>query len=101
MLFRTHHSASVTAAPCNVSIFIIIDDQIAGGYIHTGIGECSRETSSLSRLLEHVLYRNYSYMIGAGVPVAARYATKYQVTYEIVGYQPTPCEARVDEQAGS
>ena len=26
------------------------------------------------------------YMIGAGVPVAARYATKYQVTYEIVGY---------------
>ena len=87
MLSRTHHSASGTAAaPCDVSIFIIID-QIAGGYRYMYL---AGETSCQGCL------DRYSH-VGAGC--SCRYATKYQVTYKIVGYIPTsPCVERVDRQ---
>ena len=82
VLFRRHHSS--TAALCDIFIFINIDEQKSR--VDTCMYLASLErTSSLSRLLIHVglhvmLWHMYTYWCYQFV----RYATKYQVTYEIV-----------------
>ena len=66
-----------------ISDFIItgIDDQIA---------------PSLERDTLLVVKAATCHVLGVGAGCSCRYATKYQVTYEIVGYLPTtPCVERV------